>query len=224
MPAREQDHSSQRHRTQSTKTTAKAPQHRPQPGPSRNADAQRAEQKEGDSTDEDAEEAEAEEEEEEEEDVRQRTSLSLANNPLPRLDALIETLAQFKNLHRLDLSSIQPSEHNLDGLASLFWLIKSARKSGSEGFKKKLTWLNVSGNPALGKTGAEAWAGLETLEQLFGEPMWTELAFHFLPETLTQLLRPVFRDSPQCISQRALLDPAALARFLFPQSTRALAQ
>ncbi|CAO1616060.1 unnamed protein product [Jaminaea pallidilutea] len=64
------------------------------------ADA-KSKKKSGDDDDEDEPEADV--------PIFERTSLSLASNPLPPISALAATLSQFKNLHRLDMSFMQPS-------------------------------------------------------------------------------------------------------------------
>lgn len=99
-------------------------------------------------------------------EILQRTSLSLAGHPLPPIDSVTRTLAQFVHLRRLDLSNIQ--DVGGAGLHDVQWLAKAAsisrkrsKKDGSTPLAKRLSWLNVSGNEALGHDGA-----MEGLEQL----------------------------------------------------------
>lgn len=107
-------------------------------------------------------------------DIRQRTSLSLAGHPLPPLAALVDTLVQFRNLQRLDLSSLAPSESNPKGLTRLDWLAKAVfrtqqdlepkdKAKATKAFGDSLTWLNVSNSAELTSEGC---VGLEALEQL----------------------------------------------------------
>lgn len=99
-------------------------------------------------------------------EILQRTSLSLAGHPLPPIDSVTRTLAQFVHLRRLDLSNIQ--DEGGAGLHDVQWLAKAAsisrkrsKKDGSTPLAKRLSWLNISGNEALGNDGA-----MEGLEQL----------------------------------------------------------
>lgn len=99
-------------------------------------------------------------------EILQRTSLSLAGHTLPAIDSVTRTLAQFVHLRRLDLSNIQ--DEGGAGLRDVQWLAKAAsisrkrsKKDGSTPLAKRLSWLNISGNEALGNDGA-----LEGLEQL----------------------------------------------------------
>ncbi|KAN0061675.1 hypothetical protein ACQY0O_005666 [Thecaphora frezii] len=101
-----------------------------------------------------------------------RTSLSLSSHPLPPLHGMTTTLSQFTNLHKLDLSSLQPSESNPEGLTSLTWLgkavVKSQRKKANAeseaALGDHLTWINLSGNPNLSEAGL---VGLQSCTALF---------------------------------------------------------
>lgn len=112
------------------------------------------------------------------EDMLARTSLDLSKHPMPPLDGLTKTIAQFVHLQRLDVSSMAASEEagNPHGLASLAWLGKATRKKrGGEGedlaaFGDKLSWLKMTENEGLGlHGGAEVWTGIERLTNLTGE-------------------------------------------------------
>lgn len=105
-------------------------------------------------------------------DIRRGTVLSLVGHPLPPLAALVETLSQFRYLQRLDLSALESSEANPQGLTRLDWLAKAVFRSqrgmnreagASSAFGDSLTWLNVSSNP---KVASDGCVGLEALEQL----------------------------------------------------------
>lgn len=107
--------------------------------------------------------------------VLARTSLDLSNHPIPPLEALAKTIAQFTKLQKLDLSSMKASPNNPTGLSSLQWLGRATRKgkekAADEGsFGDSLTWFKMTDNPALGEqSGADAWAGIENLAFLAGE-------------------------------------------------------
>lgn len=102
-------------------------------------------------------------------DIRSKTSLSLAGHQLPPLAALVDTLAQFSYLQRLDLSSIEPSDTLPKGLCKLTWLAKAIFQSkalakGKDGaLGDHLTWLNLASNANLTSDGC---IGLEALEEL----------------------------------------------------------
>lgn len=109
-------------------------------------------------------------------DVRASTTLSLAGHALPARDAVSHTLAQFTQLRRLDVSNILPSEEWPRGLDQLQWLVKAVRLSrkaarGSEQLPlaKRLTWLNLAGNSALGSDSLE---GLDVLSELCGTSIY----------------------------------------------------
>lgn len=100
------------------------------------------------------------------------TSLSLAGHALPPPKAVAKTLAQFKQVRRLDVSDIQVSESWPDGLRDLDWLVKAVRHSqkarrDEQSLDERLTWLNVSKNPALGQQ-SDPLQGIEVLTSLFG--------------------------------------------------------
>ncbi|WFD41621.1 hypothetical protein MPSI1_000252 [Malassezia psittaci] len=91
--------------------------------------------------------------------ILERAVLSLAGNKLPPSDAAARTLAQFKNLHRLDLSDMKASEESTNGLTDVNLLVrvqslskKHAKKNGMTTLADRLTWLNLSNNKALGQT------------------------------------------------------------------------
>ena len=84
-------------------------------------------------------------------DVLSRTSLSLAEHPLPDLDSLRDTLSRFANLRRLDLCNMAASPDNPSGLTTLAFLAPVSQT---------LTWLNAASNASLVPTG------LETLRHL----------------------------------------------------------
>ncbi|EPQ31187.1 uncharacterized protein PFL1_01375 [Pseudozyma flocculosa PF-1] len=127
----------------------------------------------------------------EEPSLLERTDLSLASHPLPALDGMTSTLSQFANLHKLDLSSLQPSDENPDGLTTLSWLGKAVIRSqravskgeAAAAFGDRLTWLNLSGNAGLDDDGAE---GLECFKTLFVLNL-SHCALAALPLSITPL-------------------------------------
>ncbi|WFC97541.1 hypothetical protein MYAM1_000255 [Malassezia yamatoensis] len=91
--------------------------------------------------------------------ILDRAVLSLAGHKLPPSDAAARTLAQFRNLHRLDLSDMKASEESIHGLTDVNLLVraqslskKHAKKNGTTTLADRLTWLNLSNNKALGET------------------------------------------------------------------------
>ena len=95
-----------------------------------------------------------------------------AGHALPPPKAVAKTLAQFKQVRRLDVSDIQVSESWPDGLRDLDWLVKAVRHSqkarrDEQALDERLTWLNVSKNPALGQQ-SDPLQGIEVLASLFG--------------------------------------------------------
>ena len=105
-------------------------------------------------------------------DVLSSTSLSLAGHELPPREAVSETLAQFTQLRRLDVSNIQASDTWPHGLKDLLWLAKAVRQSrkvgkrtGQAPLHRRLTWLNLSGNAALGDSDGPI-DGLDLLPEL----------------------------------------------------------
>lgn len=116
-------------------------------------------------------------------EVLARTSLSLAGHALPPLQDVVKTLVKFTKLRRLDLSNMEVSDDQPDGLSDLRWLALVARKSkkraaaDSTPFGERLTWLNVSGNPALGST-EDGFTGLEVLTALHGTYLFLTSVFN----------------------------------------------
>lgn len=105
-------------------------------------------------------------------DVLSSTFLSLAGHELPPREAVSETLAQFTQLRRLDVSNIQASDAWPHGLKDLLWLAKAVRQSrkvgkrtGQAPLHRRLTWLNLSGNAALGDSDGPI-DGLDLLPEL----------------------------------------------------------
>jgi Leucine-rich repeat (LRR) protein len=128
--------------------------------------------------------------------IFERTSLALASNPLPPIPTLASTLSKFSNLHKLDLSYMQPGTplddeagaleaDNKRGLETLRFLEmaqllaeRDRKKQKGKGkvaegktLAESLTWLNLAGNPTLGQGSASsskaAFQGLETVKSLF---------------------------------------------------------
>ncbi|KDN39391.1 L domain-like protein [Tilletiaria anomala UBC 951] len=117
----------------------------------------------------------------------EQTALELSAHPLPAYDALAATLSRFKRLRKLNLSAMEPSESQPNGLDSIKWLGRAALESRNSSkreskkrrdqdieqvwFGKELTTVNLSGNYALGRAQADqgegALAGLEVLPSLF---------------------------------------------------------
>lgn len=137
-----------------------------------------------------------EEEPEAELSIFERTSLALASNPLPPIPTLASTLSKFSNLHKLDLSYMQPGTPlddeqdaleagNRRGLETLRFLEmaqllaerdrkkEKGKGKATEGktLAESLTWLNLAGNPTIGQDSASsskaAFQGLETVKSLF---------------------------------------------------------
>ena len=108
-----------------------------------------------------------------EESILERTALSLAGHPLPAASAAAKTLAAFAQVRRLDMSHMQPSDDEPDGLKTLAFLGKAAslsRKKHKKGeqaspLAQRLTWLNVAGNESLGEAD-DAWDSLAQLVAL----------------------------------------------------------
>lgn len=105
-------------------------------------------------------------------DVLASTSLSLAGHELPPREAVSQTLAQFTQLRRLDVSNIHASDEWPHGLKDLLWLAKTVRQSqkvckrtSQTPLHRRLTWLNLSGNTALGDSDGPI-DGLDLLPEL----------------------------------------------------------
>ena len=77
-------------------------------------------------------------------DVLSSTSLSLAGHELPPREAVSETLAQFTQLRRLDVSNIQASDAWPHGLKDLLWLAKAVRQSRKVGKRTGQAPLHLS--------------------------------------------------------------------------------
>lgn len=108
------------------------------------------------------------------ESILHRTALSLAGHALPPRKAAARTLAQFAQLRRLDLSDMKPSDDAPDGLINLHLLTlaeslskKQAKKSDTPPLSKRLTWVNLSNNEALG-TRDDALDGIDAFAALNG--------------------------------------------------------
>lgn len=125
--------------------------------------------------------------------IFERTSLTLASNPLPPLSTLSATLSKFTNLHKLDLSYMQPGEEdNTQGIESLRFLsdahnmatkdrkrARKAKEKAVEGDEQRgvlgetLTLLNLSGNTSIGAAAGSSsstsrtFQGLDVLKSLF---------------------------------------------------------
>lgn len=107
-------------------------------------------------------------------DILDRTALSLARHALPPRQAAARTLAQFAQLRRLDLSDMQASSEDTEGLVDLQLLAlaaarskKAVKKHGGVPLTERLTWLSVASNPALGSSDT-ALDGLDEFAALHG--------------------------------------------------------